>query len=183
VNIQKEKGVNYMDICLVYYESYNGTVTAEDHYIPWAISLLEEGCMSPALNMLAGLQKPYNIFEVEEYVQRTIRELTLFVPTYEQCIAYKAYHHLVNVTYKPSQSIKEAKILIDMAFKHDDTDYLQEWIAISQLIDEFEYDNKHFQHTEEKIQKEITSIARQELDKVLEKSSQLSSHLTSYKRY
>jgi len=168
-----------MDICLVYYERYKGTVTAEDHYIPWAISLLEEGCMSDALNMLAGLQKPYNLFEVEEYVKRTISDLTLFVPTYEQAVAYKTFHHLTSMLKEPDQILTHAKILGDMAIEEDKAEYLDDWLAIGYAVDEFEDTLHPSKEERNELYKEISKQANRTKTELFTDSSDL----LSYKRY
>ena len=51
-----------------------------EHKIAWAMSLVEQGVMSEALIILAGLSHPMNNFEIEDFVNRALRELSIERP-------------------------------------------------------------------------------------------------------
>ncbi len=46
-------------------------------YVLWATKQLDEGGESKSVNILAGLEPPYNWFEVQEYFTRALRELQI----------------------------------------------------------------------------------------------------------
>ena len=51
-----------------------------EHKIAWALSLVQQGVMSDALIVLAGLSHPTNDFEIEDYVNRALSELAIERP-------------------------------------------------------------------------------------------------------
>jgi hypothetical protein len=51
--------------------------TVDKRFVDWAISLLEKGCDTPHLRMLAGEIAPFNQFEMLELVDKVFKELNL----------------------------------------------------------------------------------------------------------
>ncbi|MFP7176532.1 hypothetical protein [Priestia filamentosa] len=55
-----------MDTRKLFYDIYKNNVTVEQYYLSCPFCMLEKDYESSSLYILASLQKPYNIFEVEE---------------------------------------------------------------------------------------------------------------------
>jgi hypothetical protein len=51
-----------------------------DDSIDWAVDMLGIGYESPSLLILAGLSKPTDLYEAEEYLKGSIKELGLKIP-------------------------------------------------------------------------------------------------------
>jgi hypothetical protein len=49
--------------------------TRDEHCVDWAIGLLEQGASGHYLQMLASLSPPFNGFEVDRLLERTLREV------------------------------------------------------------------------------------------------------------
>ena len=79
-----------MDTRQLFYYIYQKSVTAEKHYLPWALSMLEHEQNSLSLSILAS-RPSYNLFEVEDYFQRTLKELSLLKPSEQECTDYLIY--------------------------------------------------------------------------------------------
>lgn len=60
-----------------------------DLLIDWAIELLEENIVTESIQMAAGLNKPVNVFEAREYIDKILEELN--IPKYEKRNRIKMY--------------------------------------------------------------------------------------------
>lgn len=67
-------------VALFYFRATNQISASE--YVDWAVSLLKQGLDSPSLRILAGLDSS-NLFEAEDYLRRTLRELRIDEPDFE----------------------------------------------------------------------------------------------------
>jgi hypothetical protein len=76
-----------MDTKVLYYKKFEGNVKSHD-YVDWAFSMLENGISSTSLNILASLKEPLNIFEIEDYFNRVLKELNLREPSHEESAKY-----------------------------------------------------------------------------------------------
>jgi hypothetical protein len=54
--------------------------------VEWAENMIIEGLETPSLLILAGLFKPLNSFEVDGYLEKSLKELELEVPNREICL-------------------------------------------------------------------------------------------------
>ena len=154
-----------MDTRKLFYDIYRNNVTAEQHYLPWALCMLEKDYESPSLYILASLQSPYNIFEVEDYFRRTIEELKITVPSEQACIDYMIYTRLQKIVQDKDMAITEAYELYDMFFKLDCPRELIAWVHIGDLIDGFQYGGNGLEVTEEVLIQEIIREAKNHLKK------------------
>jgi hypothetical protein len=66
-------------------ERYMGTATYEQ-YVDWAVSCLEKGIDSKNIRILASLQKPLYSSEVEDYFNRSLKDLGGETPDPKECI-------------------------------------------------------------------------------------------------
>lgn len=110
-------------------------------YIIWALEMLAKDCSSLSLNILSSLREPLNIFEVEDYFRRALRELDLQEPSFEECVVY----YIRDLSKK---IIKDENNALDLAYEIykviRNTDYpypddLDEWYNISEMIDNYRY--------------------------------------------
>lgn len=60
----------------LFYKIHKGTITGRD-YINWSPTLLSEGTSSPSLEIIASLSSVDNIFEIELYFKRSLKELAI----------------------------------------------------------------------------------------------------------
>lgn len=73
-----------METNFLFYKIHKGTVTTHD-YINWSHFLLNNDISSPSLNILSSCSPFDNIFEIESYFRRTVKELEIKQPTFEAC--------------------------------------------------------------------------------------------------
>jgi hypothetical protein len=66
-------------------ERYMGMATHEQ-YIDWAISCLESGIDSKNIRILASLQKPLYSSEIDDYFNRSLKDLGWELPEPKECI-------------------------------------------------------------------------------------------------
>ncbi|QGH34158.1 hypothetical protein GI584_09045 [Gracilibacillus salitolerans] len=63
-----------METNALFYKIQKRIVSTED-YIKWSYTLLESNVSSPSLNIISSLSSDENIFEVEDYFKRALKEL------------------------------------------------------------------------------------------------------------
>ncbi|WP_129692260.1 hypothetical protein [Gottfriedia acidiceleris] len=80
-----------MNTNILYFKIYENEVTSSD-YVNWAIEMLLNDYITDSLINLASFNEPLNIFEVEEYFQRSIKELNISEPTHQACEEYYKSH-------------------------------------------------------------------------------------------
>lgn len=73
-----------MNLKVLFHKKSENLVTPAD-YVEWALSMLENDVSSESLYILSSLREPLNLFEVEDYFDRTFKELNLTVPFPEKC--------------------------------------------------------------------------------------------------
>jgi len=131
-----------MDTLLLYYKIYQGDVKPVD-YINWALKMLENDCSSFSLNILPSLREPINIFEVEDYFKRALRELDLQEPSYEECAAYYIRHLSKKILEDEENALDIAYDIYRVVCALDYPEDLEEWCNISEMIDDFRYGDNH----------------------------------------
>ncbi|WP_019392777.1 hypothetical protein [Priestia filamentosa] len=105
--------------------------------------MLEKDYEFPPLYILASLQKPYNIFEVEECFRRTGEELKIILPSEQECIDYMVYTQLQSIVKDEDLAITEAYELYNKFCELDCPQELVAWVHISDLIDNFQYEDNY----------------------------------------
>ncbi|WP_164214330.1 hypothetical protein [Virgibacillus sp. YIM 98842] len=75
----------------LFYKIHKGNVTVKD-YIDWSRGLLSKDISSPSVNILSSCSPHDNIFEIESYFNREVRELAIKQPAFEETArAYIAF--------------------------------------------------------------------------------------------
>jgi len=64
------------------YKIHKGIVSVED-YVAWAYTLLQNNVSANSVNIIASLAPNHNLFEVEDYFQRALKELQIELPMIE----------------------------------------------------------------------------------------------------
>ncbi|WHY03235.1 hypothetical protein [Neobacillus sp. DY30] len=127
-----------MDTPILFYKIHQGEVDPID-YINWALKMLENNNDSFSLNILSSLSEPLNIFEVEDYFKRTLRELKMQEPTFEECAQYYIQQLAKRIPEEENSAIDLAYKIYEIARELDNYDGLEEWYNISEMIDDFRY--------------------------------------------
>lgn len=127
-----------MDTLLLFYKRYQGGVKPID-YIDWSLNMLENDCLSFSLNILSSLREPLNIFEVEDYFIRALRELDLQEPSFEECATYYIQHLSEKILKDENSAIEIAYEIYKVVRELDYPGELEEWFNISYMIDDFLY--------------------------------------------
>lgn len=149
-----------MDTRELCYYIYQKSVTVEKHYLPWAPSMLEHEQNSLSLSILASLRPPYNLFEVEDYFQRTLKELSLSEPSEQECLIYR---RLQTIVQHEERALTEANYLYIMFIELDCPTELVGWLEISDMIDDYQYGDNYFTITDEIIHTTIMKEAKSQL--------------------
>lgn len=69
----------------IFAKRYLGSATSED-YVAWAIACLEQNIDSKNIRILASLHKPLYLSEVEEYFNRSLKDLGWTMPERRECL-------------------------------------------------------------------------------------------------
>ena len=151
----------------LFYKIQNGTVSTKD-YINWSQTLLENTVSSPSVNIISSLSFNENIFKVEAYFNRALKELALQKPSYEICA--RAYiGHLANKIKKEN----DHTVILDLAYMifrivSVDLRYPDDligWYEISEMIDELRYGDNPLKFNKEEVISRIKDEADDYFDK------------------
>ena len=148
-----------MDTAILYYKIYNKQVVATD-YIQWAQHQLQKDESSKSLNVLAALQEPLNIFEVEDYFNRAAKEIKLVKPTIQIVVQQYIYHLLEKIIQKEETPTELAYEIYKIAWEHSEDEELEvAWYEISEQIDDYSYGDNINKMSEEELNNLITKEA------------------------
>ncbi|WP_431807692.1 hypothetical protein [Lysinibacillus sphaericus] len=139
-----------MNTLLLFYKIQNHNVKAVD-YIDWAFNMLENNCSSFSINILSSLREPLNIFEVEDYFSRALYEIELQEPSYEECAKYYILHLSEKILQDKTNVFDIVYDINTVAREINYPDDLEEWLYISDMIDEFHYGGNDFNLTKEEV--------------------------------
>ncbi|HWL27061.1 MAG TPA: hypothetical protein VNR38_25470 [Ureibacillus sp.] len=152
-----------MDTKILYYKKFEGSIEPID-YINWAIQMLENNSSTHSLNILSSLNEPLNMFEIEDYFTRTIRELSLQEPSYEECAKYYIYELLKKILNNEDDIISIAYEIYNVVQEHFTNKEVSVWYDISEKIDDFRYGDNITKITRETLVITIMETAVQQLN-------------------
>ena len=159
-----------METAILYYKIYNNQVTATD-YIEWAHHQLQQGQSSTSLNVLASLQEPLNIFEVEDYFIRVAKEINLVKPTIQTAVQKFIHHLLEKIIQKEGLLMDLAYEIYKLTWEHSEDEELEAaWYEISEEIDDYRYGDNINKISEEELNNLITKEATFWLHKLKEET-------------
>lgn len=131
-----------MNTNVLFYKMFNHCVTTED-YVSWAVAMLENDKKSMSLFILSSLNNTNNIFEAEDYFYRTLKELDIQRPFYEEA----ALDYIRNLAQKivtgDLNAIETGEAIFTIVCELGYPDKLEVWLDISDKIDEFKYKEKN----------------------------------------
>ncbi|MET3322367.1 UNVERIFIED_ORG: hypothetical protein ABIC97_005503 [Peribacillus simplex] len=127
-----------MDTKILYYKKFEGSVKSID-YVNWAIHMLENDFSTQSLSILSSFNESLNIFEVEDYFSRAIRELSLQEPLHEECAKYYIYELLRKILNDEDDVLEIAYEIYNVIREHFTNEELSVWYDISEKIDDFRY--------------------------------------------
>ncbi|QOY34757.1 hypothetical protein AWH56_018800 [Anaerobacillus isosaccharinicus] len=127
-----------MDTEILYYKKFKGIEKPLD-YVNWAFSMLENEISTTSLNILASLREPLNIFEVEDYFERALDELSMKEPSYEQCAKYHIRYLLRQIIDDKNNAMNFAYEIYEVVRELFTNEELETWYEISEMIDDFRY--------------------------------------------
>lgn len=155
-----------MDINVLYYKKFEGNVRSVD-YVVWACSMLENEFSSPSLSLsiLASLEEPLNIFEVEQFFERAKRELKLTQPTYEESVEGYVQYLLQQILLDKQKAIEIAYDIYTILREHFDNEKVYRWYEISEMIDDFQYGDNVKNITQDLLVKVILQEANNQLER------------------
>ena len=154
-----------MDTTILYYKIYNNQVVATD-YIQWAQQQLPKDEYSVSVNVLAALQEPLNIFEVEDYFHRASKELNLQKPTIQTAVQQYINLLLGKIIQKEGPLMDLAYDIYKITWEHSDDEELEvAWYEISEKIDDYRYGDNINKLTEEELNNLIIKEANYWLHK------------------
>lgn len=155
-----------MDTKFLYYKKFKGNVLPTD-YVSWAYKMLGNGLSSPSLNILATLEEPFNIFEVEQFFKRAINELRLTEPSYEESAEGYVQYLLQQIILDNESAIDIAYEIYKVLREHFDFDYkkLANWYEISEMIGDFRYGDNVKNITQDALVEVIVQEANKQLEK------------------
>lgn len=143
------------------YQIHKGTVSVKD-YIAWSHSLLEKNVSSPSVNIIASFAPNANLFEVEDYFQKALKELQLELPAIES--SSRAYIALLATEIMREENEVQLaefaheifRIVVDLQYPED----LLAWYSISEMLDRLTYDTVSLDFTKDNVKAKIKEEAR-----------------------
>lgn len=146
-----------METKMLYYKIFEKKVEPVD-YINWAIKMIENSDTSTSLNILSSLSEPLNIFEVEDYFNRAVRELGVEEPSQDDCSKYYFWYLVKQITDNESNAINYAYEIYQVVREEFVSEELNVWYEISAMIDDYQYGDNVEGITREAL---ITSIVKE----------------------
>ena len=154
-----------MEISRLFYKKTQGEIEAKD-YVEWAYSMVENQYTSSALNILAFLEEPINIFEVEQLFQRVIGELTLDEPTYAEQVNAQIQYLLQQIITNQESAMDYAYDLYKVyvkSFGYED-DKTMIWLYLTDMIDDLKYGDNVNNYTKNSVERSILQAAKEQLN-------------------
>lgn len=154
-----------METNALFYRIQEGVVTVDD-YILWSQTLLKNDVSSTSLSVISSLPSNNNMFEVEDYFKRALKELDIEIPKIEK--SSRAYISLLATQILIKEDDNEMFHLAHEIFRIVSNlhypDDLMEWYYINEMIDQIKYDKSSIKFNEEDIKSKIKEEAKLLLD-------------------
>ncbi|HSG31547.1 MAG TPA: hypothetical protein VLB82_08385 [Thermodesulfobacteriota bacterium] len=99
--------------------------------ISWAEEALHNGFDSPSLRILAGLDKPLNSFEVNEYTTRALHELNIKIPSESEAVDEYASELVLLIIDHPERMRDVLKLLSDLAISTEFQDNIFDYYLLN----------------------------------------------------
>lgn len=154
-----KKGGIQVDLLELYYKKYTDTVKASD-YVIWANHYLYLDVIEIKKLASMNMQKPLNLFEIEEMFAHAMKAIKREDPSKELCIKehLRQLHSQLLLTTVDAMPIVQE--LYHCTIEHDLFKEQIEWQEISDAIDDFQYGDNHYGYSKDKINEMIILHAR-----------------------
>ncbi|OAB42343.1 hypothetical protein [Paenibacillus antarcticus] len=143
----------------VFYMIHKGNATTLD-YLKWACRMMEDDQESKSLYMLASMEESENIFKYQDYFNRSLSELGITIPDFEDCareIIRELCLEIVNKTRDPFEVTRDIfKVTIEIDYPAD----LSVWINLDDGIDRITYDDEYYRPDERELKEQIELEAK-----------------------
>ncbi|QEY20654.1 hypothetical protein D0S48_08040 [Psychrobacillus sp. AK 1817] len=146
-----------METKMLYYKIFEKKVEPVD-YVNWSTQMSENSDTSTSLNILSSLRETLNIFEVEDYFHRAVRELSMEEPTQDECSKYYFWYLLKQIIDNESIAINYAYEIYQVVREEFVSEELNVWYEISEMIDDYRYGDNVEGITRESL---ITTIVKE----------------------
>ncbi|GIO41557.1 hypothetical protein [Paenibacillus apis] len=143
----------------IFYKVHKGNATTID-YLNWAYRMIEEDQESKSLYMLSSMEETENIFRYQDYFNRSLSELGITIPDFEDCareIIRKLCLEIVNKTKDPFEATKD---IFKVTFEIDYPADLSVWINLDEGIDRIIYDDEYYKPDEKELKEQIELEAK-----------------------
>lgn len=148
---------------ILYYKKFEGSIKPVD-YVNWAVQMLENDFSTQSLCILASLNEPLNVFEVEDYFMRASRELRLREPTQEECAESYIYDLFGKILNNEDDIFKIVDEIYYVIREHlPIEEELSVWYDISEKVDDFRYGDNITNITKETLAITIVEEAKKQL--------------------
>ncbi|WP_313893952.1 hypothetical protein [Psychrobacillus sp.] len=151
-----------METKMLYYKIFEKKVEPVD-YVNWAIKMLENSDTSTSLNILSSLSETLNIFEVEDYFYRAVRELGMEEPSQVECSKYYFWYLLKQIIDNESNAINYAYEIYQVVREEFVSEELNVWYEISEMIGDYRYGDNVEGITRESLITTIVKEAKKQL--------------------
>ncbi|MGP7816396.1 hypothetical protein [Niallia sp. 01092] len=153
---------------ILYYKMYENKVEAID-YIDWTIAMLKSGYSSDSLLILSSLQEPLNLFEVEDYFKRSVKELNIYKPSYEECARSFIVHLSEMILAGGNNMVEVANEIYSVVRSLEYPEDLIEWYKITEWMDDFRYGDNISNISEQTLTEMIIKIAKNQIGRYVSK--------------
>jgi hypothetical protein len=111
----------------------------DEKWIDWAIDMMMVGFDTKHLVMLAGESKPFNQFELQELVNKVLKELQIGYSDKDQIIKNYAYYLIKKVLDNEIDSFEVLSILKDICIELDYDSNLYDFYSLYFAKDDLSY--------------------------------------------
>ncbi len=98
-------------------KSFNEDI--DESWVEWALEMMEAGCESDNLYILAGITKPYNQFELQDLTDKVLADLNLETSDKFLTIRNYVYYILSTTINEPSKYLETLKEIKDICIGLD----------------------------------------------------------------
>ena len=134
-------------------ERYMGMATSEQ-YVDWAVSCLESGIDSKNIRILSSLQKPLYSSEVEDYFNRSLKDLGWELPEPQECIIEYARSFAKEIVSGQASPLEGCRKIYDVVVVLQYPRQMMPWLYLDEGLEPETYRDLQGKEWDEAIIKE-----------------------------
>ncbi|PAD74698.1 hypothetical protein [Paenibacillus campinasensis] len=143
----------------IFYKIHKGNATAID-YLEWAYRMIEEDQESNSLYMLASMEETENIFKYQDYFNRSLGELEITIPDFEDCAREIIRELCLKIVNKTRDPFEVTRDIFKVTFEIDYPADLSVWVNLDDGIDRIIYDDEYYKPDEKEFKEQIELEAK-----------------------